>query len=88
MSGNKSAQKRERTAAKHRVANRAVKSELRTSLTRARGAVSSGDADAAEAVKGVTSTLDRAAKKGVIHANNAARRKSRLAKQANQTAGK
>ena len=85
MSGNKSAEKRERSSLKRRVANRSVKSEVKTTLTKARQAITSGDAEAAPAVKDAVSTLDRAAKKGTIHANAAARRKSRLTKQLNQS---
>ena len=85
MSGNKSAEKRERGAVKRRAANRSVKSELKTTLTKAHKALDSGGDEAAPAVRDATATLDRAAKKGVIHPNNAARRKSRLAKQLNQS---
>ena len=85
MSGNKSAEKRERGAVKRRAANRSVKTEIKTTLTRARKAVVGGGGEAAPAVRDATSMLDRAAKKGVIHPNNAARRKSRLTKQLNQS---
>ena len=59
-----------------------VKSTVKTYVTKARQAIDSG-ADAQEAVRTAVSELDRAAKKGVIHRNNAARRKSRLMKQLN-----
>ena len=85
MSGNKSAEKRERGAIKRRAANRSVKSELKTTLTKAHKALDSGAEGAAPAVLDATSSLDRAAKKGVIHPNNAARHKSRLTKQLNQS---
>jgi small subunit ribosomal protein S20 len=85
LSGNKSAEKRERGAIKRRAANRSVKSELKTTLTRARKTVGDGSAEAAPAVREATSMLDVAAKKGVIHPNNAARHKSRLTKQLNQS---
>jgi small subunit ribosomal protein S20 len=67
---------------KRRLHNRSVKSLVKTQITKAREALAS-DADAIEAVRVAVSELDRAAKKGVIHRNNAARRKSRLMKQLN-----
>jgi small subunit ribosomal protein S20 len=58
---------------------------VRTQITKARQAISGNASveDAQEAVRLAVSELDRAAKKGVIHRNNAARRKSRLMKQLN-----
>jgi len=85
LSGNKSAEKRERGALKRRAANRSVKSELKTTLTKAHTALDTGAEDVAPVVLHATSSLDLAAKKGVIHPNNAARRKSRLTKQLNQS---
>ncbi len=67
---------------KRRLHNRSVKSLVKTQITKARQAIAA-DADAEEAVRAAVSELDRAAKKGVIHRNNAARRKSRLMKQLN-----
>jgi small subunit ribosomal protein S20 len=59
--------------------NRAVKSATKTAIKRATDAIVGGDIDAArEAVRAAISTLDRAAQKGVLHPNNAGRRKSRL----------
>jgi small subunit ribosomal protein S20 len=55
--------------------NRAQRSALRTALKKAR----SPEATAADKTRAVT-LLDRAARKGLIHANNAARHKSQLAK--------
>ena len=63
--------------------NRSIKSLVRTSITKARNAIATGDENSEEAVRKAISELDRAAKKGVIHRNNAARRKSRLMKQLN-----
>jgi small subunit ribosomal protein S20 len=82
MPNNASARKRMRQEAKRRLHNRSVKSLVKTQVTKARGAISSGQ-EAEEAVRAAVSELDRAAKKGVIHRNNAARRKSRLMKQLN-----
>jgi small subunit ribosomal protein S20 len=82
MPNNAAAQKRMRQEQKRRLHNRSVKSLVKTQITKARQAVTA-DIDAEEAVRAAVSELDRAAKKGVIHRNNAARRKSRLMKQLN-----
>lgn len=82
MPNNPSAEKRMRQEQKRRLHNRMVKSIVKTNVTKARQAITSG-VDSEEAVRAAVSELDRAAKKGVIHRNNAARRKSRLMKQLN-----
>ncbi len=82
MPNNAAAEKRMRQEKKRRLRNRMVKSSVKTQITKARQAITSG-ADDQEAVRAAVSELDRAAKKGVIHRNNAARRKSRLMKQLN-----
>ena len=82
MPNNAAAQKRMRQEQKRRLHNRSVKSLVKTQITKARTAVAL-DENAEEAVRAAMSELDRAAKKGVIHRNNAARRKSRLMKQLN-----
>lgn len=82
MPNNAAAKKRMRQEVKRRLHNRSVKSLVKTQVTKARVAISSGD-NAEEAVRAAVSELDRAAKKGVIHRNNASRRKSRLMKQLN-----
>lgn len=87
MPNNPSARKRMRQEQKRRLHNRSVKSIVKTHVTKARQAINS-DVDvtiAEDAVRAAVSELDRAAKKGVIHRNNAARRKSRLMKQLNAT---
>jgi small subunit ribosomal protein S20 len=77
----KSQIKRIKTNEKARLRNRAVKSELRTHVRKVRDAVAGGDKDAAaSALKTATRKLDKAVSKGVIHANQAANRKSALAK--------
>ena len=78
MANTQSANKAARQNLKRRARNRAVLSRMRTYVKRANTAIVAGDDDAAEAVRTAISELDRAAKKGVIHPNNAARRKSRL----------
>jgi small subunit ribosomal protein S20 len=62
--------------------NKAVKSELRTHVRNVRAAVTAGDKDkATAALAAATKKLDKAASKGVIHKNQAANRKSAIAKQ-------
>jgi small subunit ribosomal protein S20 len=82
MPNNASAEKRMRQEKKRRAQNRVVKSIVKTNVTKARQALVSG-VESETAVRAAISELDRAAKKGVIHRNNAARRKSRLMKQLN-----
>jgi small subunit ribosomal protein S20 len=82
MPNNASAEKRMRQEQKRRLHNRMVKSVVKTNVTKARQAIASG-VESEAAVRAAVSELDRAAKKGVIHRNNAARRKSRLMKQLN-----
>ncbi len=83
MPNNAAAEKRMRQERKRRLHNRMVKSIVKTQITKARQAIDAGEENAEEAVRAAVSELDRAAKKGVIHRNNAARRKSRLMKQLN-----
>ncbi len=82
MANIKSKIKRIGTNEKARLRNVAVKSELKTHVRKVRVAIASGDKDAAQAaLASATVKLDKAASKGVIHANQAANRKSALAKQ-------
>jgi small subunit ribosomal protein S20 len=86
MPNNPAAAKRMRQEQKRRTHNRSVKSIVKTQVTKARQAIAIpaiNAEDAEAAVRAAVSELDRAAKKGVIHKNNAARRKSRLMKQLN-----
>ena len=83
MPNNAAAEKRMRQERKRRLHNRMVKSIVKTEITKARQAIDTGSESTEEAVRAAVSELDRAAKKGVIHRNNAARRKSRLMKQLN-----
>jgi small subunit ribosomal protein S20 len=79
----KSQIKRIRTNAVATERNRAVKSELRTWIRKFSAAVESGDKTAAqEALKVASTKLDKAVSKGVIHQNNAANKKSAMAKKA------
>ena len=72
------AQKAARVQERRRAANRTMKSGSRTAVKKARRLIQSGSEQAAGAVEKAVSMLDRAVTKGVVHRNNAARRKSRL----------
>jgi small subunit ribosomal protein S20 len=77
----KSQLKRIKTNEKARLRNKAVKSSLKTSVRKFREAADAGDRDAAvQAMTTASRQLDKAASKGVIHANQAANRKSAMAK--------
>ena len=79
----KSQIKRNKTNQKANDRNRAVKSELKTSIRQAREAITAGNKDTAQAaVKSASRKLDKAVSKGVLHQNQAANRKSALAKKA------
>jgi small subunit ribosomal protein S20 len=79
----KSQIKRNRTNEKARQRNKAVKSSLKTAVRKFHAAVDAGDAAQATALaREATKALDKAASKGVIHANQAANRKSSISKQA------
>ena len=83
MANIKSQIKRNKTNEKRRLRNKAVKSELRTAVRSVRAAAAAGDAEAAAtALAAASRKLDKAASKGVIHKNQAANRKSALAKAA------
>ena len=84
MANTKSAQKAIRVQAKQTARNKPVRSYVKTAITKARHLTKEKDMEAAKAaVKEASVALDKAAKKGLIHPNNAARRKSRLAKSLN-----
>ena len=84
MANIKSQIKRIRTNEKARMRNKAVKSELKTYVRRVREAVAGGDKEkAGEALVTASRKLDKAVTKGVIHANQAANKKSALAKSVN-----
>lgn len=74
--------KRSEKQEKRRLRNRSVRSAVKTFITRARTAITGeavGESTESAILKAI-SELDRAARKGIIHPNNAARRKSRLIK--------
>ena len=80
MANIKSQIKRNRQAVKRTERNKTVRSEMKTRTKRAAIAVAEGADDAAELTRAATKRIDKAATKGVIHKNAAARRKSRLMK--------
>jgi len=80
-----SAQKQVRVTQRRQMRNKSIRSLCKTSITKAERLIFSGELEAAqEAAVAAISSLDRAAEKGVIHPNNAARRKSRLMKKLNE----
>ncbi len=80
MANIKSQIKRNKQNEKATVRNKAVKSELKTAVRKAREAALSGDKAAAQAALSLaTKKLDKAVSKGVIHKNQAANRKSAIA---------
>ncbi len=85
MANIKSQQKRNRTNELARLRNKSVKSSLRTAVRAFRDAAETGDKDkAAELLLSTNRKLDKAASKGVIHKNQAANKKSALAKTLNK----
>jgi small subunit ribosomal protein S20 len=72
--------KRNRQNEKRRVRNRNARGSARTAVSVARASFAENDPQTKEAVMKAISTLDTAARKGVIHPNNASRRKGRLMK--------
>ena len=83
MANIKSQLKRIKTNALATERNKAVKSELRTWIRKFKTAADSGAAAAAaDALKVASTKLDKAVSKGVIHKNNAANKKSSMAKKA------
>ena len=81
----KSAQKQVRVTERKRLRNKSIRSLCKTNINKAEGLIFSGELESArEAVEAAISSLDKAAEKGVIHPNNAARRKARLMKKLNE----
>jgi small subunit ribosomal protein S20 len=80
MANIKSQIKRNRQNERRRVRNKAVRSELRTRTKRVVEAAETGADDIDDKARLAIKRIDRAASKGVIHKNQAARRKSRIAK--------
>lgn len=82
----KSAKKRVKVAQKAAIRNSKTKRSLKTALKSFRGALTNGSKEAGKLQSEAQSNIDKAAKKGLIHKNKAARQKAQLAKAA-KTAG-
>ncbi len=78
MANTKSSEKRIRSNERKRVRNQMYRSRVKTAVRKAEEQILTG-LDTVEAIRLAMSTLDKAAGKGIIHKNNASRRKSRLA---------
>ena len=81
----RSAAKRVRQDERRRQRNRGYRGAARTAVKKARVLIEDGDPGAQDAVRTAVVALDKAAQRGAIHANNAARRKSRLMRQYNKS---
>lgn len=88
MANNKSAEKRVRVNERRRLRNQAYRSATRTMLKKAQVAIEQGvGQETTTALLAAVSQIDRAASKGIIHRNAAARKKSRLMARYNKAAG-
>lgn len=87
MANIKSQIKRNRQNAKATERNKSVKSEFKTAIRKFREAADSGDRDQAESLmRDASKLVDKAASKGVIHSNQAANKKARMAARLNKVA--
>ena len=85
MANSRSARKRIRVNETKRIRNNGVRTSVRTKITKARRVLLGGEAEAASMaaeVQTAIKALDKAGEKGILHANNVRRRKSRLASMA------
>ena len=84
MAQHASALKQMRQSLKHRARNRSAVSQLKTQVKKLRAVIAKGDAKAAqEMLPATVSAIDKAAKKGIVHDNAAARYKGRLMRRVN-----
>ena len=84
MANIKSQIKRNRQNEARRERNKSVRSELKTRTKGALAAATAGAEDATERLQAAVRRIDKAASKGIIHPNQAARRKSRLMRHVNE----
>lgn len=85
MANIKSQIKRIKTNEKRRMRNKSVKSSVKTAIRKFREAAEAGEKDkAVELQRAASRALDKATSKGVLHANQAANKKSAMAKRVNQ----
>ena len=82
MANIKSQKKRILTAEKARMRNKAIKSNLKTTIKKAEAAIAEGG-DSNEAIRLAIKRIDQAQAKGILHKNTAARRKSKLVRKLN-----
>jgi small subunit ribosomal protein S20 len=81
LANTKQQRKRVRIAQRQRLENLRYKSSIKTHFRRLKDSITAGDPDAAaQTAKKLTSTIDKAAARKAIHGNNAARKKSRVAR--------
>jgi small subunit ribosomal protein S20 len=81
LANTKQQRKRVRIAQRQRLENLRYKSSIKTHFRSLKANIAAGEAEtAAETAKKLTSTIDKAAAKNAIHSNNAARKKSRVAR--------
>jgi small subunit ribosomal protein S20 len=80
VANTRSAEKRNRQASKRRVRNSAVRSTVKTAIKKVREAIAKNDPAVPQLLKQATSTIDKAATKGVVHARAASRKVARLAR--------
>lgn len=80
----KSAMKDVKKSRENRLRNIAAKSRIKTLVKKSKVAIDEGEASAGELVSQTVRIIDKAAEKGIIHKNAAARRKSRLMKRASK----
>lgn len=83
MANLRSAKRDIKKSRKRAARNQSVRSAIKTFVKKARTAITEGDEQALTLLKETASLVDRAAKRGIIHRNAAARRKSRLARRMN-----
>ena len=81
----KSVMKDVKKSRENHLRNIAAKSEIKTSVKKSKAAIEASDPEVAKVVSHAVSIIDKAAEKGIIHKNAAARRKSRLMKRASKT---
>lgn len=84
MANIKSAKKRVKVIATKTARNKHVRSDLRTAIKKAELALQSGDDNKSDVVKVAVTKIDKAVTKGILHKNNAARKKSQLARALNK----
>ncbi|WP_036224423.1 30S ribosomal protein S20 [Mesoaciditoga lauensis] len=80
MANSRSAKKRVRASERKRIMNQIAKSKFKTAVKKALSAAENGEEDLQAKLSEAFSKIDKAAKSGAIHKNQAARRKSRLIK--------